>query len=325
MQVEFKRVDYPFASPFRIAYRTQIEAETVLVELRKGGVLGRGEAMGVSYHGETCDSLMQQLELVRGDLANGIGREDLQNRLPPGGARNAIDCALWDLQAKQKQQRAWTLAGIADVKPLITAFTLGIDTPEETARAARAVPQYSLLKLKLDGTEDLARVRVVREARPDAVIIVDANQSWSVAQLSELTPQLARLGVELIEQPLPAGEDEGLADFRSPVPLCADESCQDARSLPSLVDRYEYINIKLDKTGGLTEALRLAREARRLGFKLMVGCMAGSSIGMAPAFIIGQLCEVVDLDGPLLSTLDVPDGIRYEGSQMYPPSERLWG
>jgi L-alanine-DL-glutamate epimerase-like enolase superfamily enzyme len=325
MHVKFRRVDWPFVSPFRIAYRTQTDAETVLVELTELNLTGRGEAMGVFYHGETPEVMLAQLEAVRNELISGISREELQKLLPAGGARNAIDCALWDLEAKRKRRRVWDIAGITPVKPLITAFTLSIDTPEAMSRAAAAVPQYSLLKLKLAGHEDIARVQAVRKARADADIIVDANQSWNEAQLREFAPQFAELGVKLIEQPLPAGSDDALANFRSPVPLCADESCQSTESLASLEGKYEYVNIKLDKSGGLTEGLRLAREAQRRNLKLMVGCMAGSSIAMAPAFIIGQLCSVVDLDGPLLSTSDVPNGIRYDGSWMYPPDDSLWG
>jgi L-Ala-D/L-Glu epimerase len=325
MLVEFRRVNWPFTSTFRIAYRTQTVAETVWVELTDGKLTGRGEALGVSYHGESIASLMRQLEDVRKDLDKGLSRAQLQELLPAGGARNAIDCALWDLEAKRGGQRAWELAGLPSVRPLITAYTLSMNSPEAMHAAAAAVSQYSLLKLKLGGTGDLDRVTAVRQARPDVDIIVDANQSWDEELLHELTPRLARLGVKLIEQPLPEGKDQALQGFRSPVPLCADESCQTVDSLPALVGKYEYLNIKLDKTGGLTEGLRLARAAQALNFKLMVGCMAGSSISMAPAFIVGQLCSVVDLDGPLLSSSDVPNAIRYEGSRMLAPTPELWG
>ena len=325
MEVSFRQVDWPFASTFRIAYRTQTVAETILVELREGELVGRGEGLCVVYHGETPESLLQQVAEVRNDLANGLTREALQLRLPPGGARNAIDCALWDLEAKLAKRRAWELAGIPSVKPLITAYTLTMDTPEAMGRAAAAVPQYSLLKLKLGGDHDVERVMAVRKIRRDATLIVDANQSWTPRQLEDITPQLASLGVQLIEQPLPFADDDFLSHFHSPVPLCADESCQDADSMAALTGKYDYVNIKLDKTGGLTEALRLARAAQSAHFKLMVGCMAGSSLAMAPAFIIGQCCGFVDLDGPLLATKDVPGGILYEGSRMHPPESKLWG
>lgn len=325
MQVEFRRVNWPFMSTFRIATREQTIAETVWVELREGPFTGRGEGMCVYYRGETMDSLLTQLNQARAHLAKGVSPAELQSLLPPGGARNAVDCALWDLEAKRAGRRAWALAGIESVKPLTTAYTLSVDSPEAMKRAASAVPNYSLLKLKLSGEDDIERVSVVRDARPDADIIVDANQSWSEWHLESCIPKLAQLGVKLIEQPLPAHNDDALVGFVSPIPLCADESCQTTESLPSLVGKYQYVNIKLDKTGGLTEALRLARAAQAADFKLMVGCMAGSSLGMAPAFIIGQFCSVVDLDGPLLAATDVDHPILYEGNRMHSPSVSLWG
>ena len=325
MQVEFRRVNWPFASTFRIAYRTQTTAETVWVELKDGALTGRGEGMCVFYHGETIDSLLAQLQAVESDLVKGISRARLQELLPPGGARNAVDCALWDLEAKRAGRRAWTLAGIESVKPLLTAYTLSVDSPEAMGKAAAAVPNYSLLKLKLSGQDDIERVSAVRRARPDVEIIVDANQSWSERHLHEFIPRLAQLGVKLIEQPLPAGDDTVLKGFVSSIPLCADESCQTTESLPSLIGKYQYVNIKLDKTGGVTEALRLAHAAQAENFKLMVGCMAGSSLGMAPAFVIGQFCSVIDLDGPLLAASDVPNPIRYDGSRMHVPPLSLWG
>jgi L-Ala-D/L-Glu epimerase / N-acetyl-D-glutamate racemase len=325
MQVEFRRVNWPFASTFRIAYRAQTTAETVWVELKEGALTGRGEGMCVFYHGETIDSLLAQLTTIESDLAKGISRAELQTLLPPGGARNAVDCALWDLEAKRTGRRAWTLAGIESVQPLLTAYTLSMDAPEAMGKAAAAAPNYSLLKLKLSGQDDIERVSAVRKARPDVEIIVDANQSWTERHLHELIPQLAELGVKLIEQPLPAGQDDALAGFTSPIPICADESCQTTESLPSLIGKYQYVNIKLDKTGGLTEALRLADAAQAANFKSMVGCMAGSSLGMAPAFVIGQRCSVIDLDGPLLAAADVPNPIRYEGSRMQVPPVSLWG
>ena len=325
MHVEFRRVDWPLASPFRISYQTWTHIETVLVELRDGDLIGRGEGLGVFYHGENAQSVFDQLGRVKETLERGISRPDLQTLLPPGGARNAIDCALWDLEAKRAGRRAWELAGLQSVKPLTTAYTLSVDTPSEMGRAAAAKRAYSLLKLKLAGEGDLERVAAVRKARPDAELIVDANQAWNERQLHTFPARLAEFGVKLIEQPLLAGKDDALAGYQSPVPLCADESCQTAESLPALLGKYQYVNIKLDKTGGLTEALRLARAARATNFQIMVGCMAGSSLSMAPAFIIGQLCSVVDLDGPLLAASDVPNGIRYEGSQMFAPGNELWG
>ena len=325
MNIEFRRVDWPYITPFRISYAVSTVAETVWVELSHGQHIGRGEAMGVSYHNESVDSLLTQLEDLRYAVNAGITRETLKSLLPPGGARNALDCALWDLEAKRSGRRAWELAGIDVVGPLRSAFTLGLDSPEAMGRAASMTQQYSLLKLKLGGEGDIERVKAVRRARPTVDIIVDANQAWSEYQLRTFTPMLRDLGVQLIEQPLPVGNDRMLTDFRSLVPLCADESCQTTESLPELTRKYEYVNIKLDKTGGLTEALRLAQAARSANFKLMVGCMGGSSLSMGPAFIVGQLCEFVDLDGPLLTSADVPHAIHYEGSVLSAPDAVLWG
>jgi L-alanine-DL-glutamate epimerase-like enolase superfamily enzyme len=325
MQFRFRRVDWEYASPYRIAYRTETHAETVHVEIEEAGLVGRGEALGVFYHDETADSLLQQLADVARDIRSGISRVELDRLLPAGGARNALDCALWDLEAKRAGRRAWELAGLSDVRPVLTDYTLGLNEPQETARAAAAAQHHPLLKLKLDGEDDLRRVALVREARPDAQLIVDANESWREAQLRELAPRLAELGVMLIEQPLPAGEDDLLASYDCNVPLCADESCQSIESLSALEGKYQYVNIKLDKTGGLTEALRLARAARDRGFRLSVGCMGGSSLSMAPAFVLGQLCELADLDGPLLLKGDMEHPIRYEASRMLAPSVQLWG
>jgi L-alanine-DL-glutamate epimerase-like enolase superfamily enzyme len=293
--------------------------------VRDGDCEGRGEALGVSYHGESADSILGQLNHVLPHVKRGLSRNDVQALLPPGGARNALDCALWDLEAKRAKLRAWDLAGFSEVRPLITSYTLSVDTPERMAVVAAGVPQYPILKLKLGGDGDLERVRAVRSVRPDAVLIVDPNQAWSEAQLRCFTPQLAEIGVKLIEQPLPVGYDSVLKGFHSPIPLCADESCQTVESLDSLVGKYQYVMIKLDKTGGLTEALRLAMEATSRQLRLMVGCMGGSSLSMAPAFIIGQLCEFADLDGPLWNRRDVTHAIRYSGNVMSPPAIDLWG
>ena len=325
MEAEFHRRDWPYRSAFSIAYKTQTHACTVVVQLKEGSVIGRGEALGVSYHGETADSVLEQLNTVRSQLSDGLTRRELQELLPPGGARNAVDCALWDLEAKRLGSRVWELAGIPSVGVLKTDYTLGVDMPDSMGRAAAAVPQYSVLKVKLNGEGDLERVEAVRAARPNAEIIVDANQAWSEQQLVAFTPRLAELGVRLIEQPLPMGQDAALVGFDSPVPLCADESCQTTQSLAAIVGKYQYINIKLDKTGGLTEALRVVRAARGQGLKLMVGCMGGTSLSMAPAFVIGQFCDFIDLDGPLLIRGDVPFPIQYDGERMSAPPPGLWG
>jgi L-alanine-DL-glutamate epimerase-like enolase superfamily enzyme len=325
MQVKISRVEWPYAAAFRISSGAHVSAEAVQVELRDGSLVGRGEGHSVFYHDETVDSMLAQLKSVESDLARGISRAELQSLMPAGGARTAVDCALWDFEAKRAGKRAWVLAGMRSVSPITSDFTLSLDTPTAMAASAARVPQYSRLKLKLTGEGDIDRVAAVRAARPDAALIVDANQAWNERQLHEFTPKLAQLGVKLIEQPLPEGGDDALAHFTSPIPLCADESCQTRASLASLGGKYQYVNIKLDKTGGLTEALALAQEAQKLGFKLMVGCMAGSSLSMAPAFIIGQLCDFVDLDGPLLAKTDMPNPIRYDGGSMSAPEPELWG
>jgi L-alanine-DL-glutamate epimerase-like enolase superfamily enzyme len=325
MQVDIHRVEWPYETAFHITGRAFASEKAVQVELREDSVIGRGEGVGVYYHDETADSMLAQLLGIKSELSRGISRTELQSLLPAGGARNAVDCALWDLEAKRTGRRAWNLAGVRDVVPITSDFTLSVAAPDAMARAAVRSRQYPKLKLKLSGEGDLERVAAVRAARPDVELIVDANQGWTERQLRAFTPKLAELGVRLIEQPLPAGRDDVLVDFRGPIPLCADESCQTRACLPALVGKYQYINIKLDKTGGLTEALALAHEAQARGFRLMVGCMAGSSLSMAPAFIIGQLCDFVDLDGPLLSTEDVPHAIRYDGGIMYPPERALWG
>lgn len=325
MHIRIHQVDWDLTSTFKISYRARTQARTVLVEVSDGELKGRGEALGVSYHGETAESIVRQLQSVVEEIERGISREDAQSLLPPGGARNALDCALWDLAAKRARRRAWTLAGIPRVRSLITDYTLSLDTPENMGQASGSLQQYPVLKIKLCGDKDVDRVAAVRAARPDVQLIVDANQAWSVRQLHAFAPALRELGVKLIEQPLAAEKDWMLIDYDSPVPLCADESCQTSESLPDLIGKYEYINIKLDKTGGLTEALRLVQAARAMGFKLMVGCMGGSSISMAPAFIVGQWCEFADLDGPLWSKEDVPYGIRYDGGRMSQPAVELWG
>lgn len=325
MQVEFRKANWPYKRAFRIAYNVSEVAETVQVRLTEGSHVGCGEALGVSYRGETVESMLADLNAVRVSLCAGISRDELLTLLPPGGARNAVDCALWDLEAKRKGKRAWELAGISSVSAITTDYTIGLDTPEVMAQSAAALHLFPILKLKLCGKEDLERVLAVRAARPDADLIVDANQAWTERDLEDLPRRFKEVGVKLIEQPLPAGKDEALLDYESPVPLCADESCQTTQSLAALVGKYQYVNIKLDKTGGLTEALRLAREAKRLQFKLMIGCMAGSSLSMAPAFIVAQLCEFADLDGPLLSSCDVSPAIRYDGGRMFPPERAVWG
>jgi len=312
--------------PFEIAGQVLHTQSVVHVTLRDGtGHAGHGEAAGIDYDGETPESMQAQVEAVAERVAARPDRAALADWLPHGGARNALDCALWDLAAKQRGVPAWRSAGLDGWQPLVTAYTIGLCDEDELRRRARAMRDWPLLKLKADAERHLDIVRLVREECPTARLLVDANQAWTRGQLDTLAPALAALGVELIEQPLARGAEHELAGYRGPVPLAADESCMDRRSLPALVGRYQCVNIKLDKTGGLSEALALAHEARRLGFKLMVGNMCGSSLAMAPAFLVAQACDWVDLDGPMLQREDRAAPMRYADGLVHPPAPALWG
>ena len=289
------------------------------------GRQGRGEAAGVDYDGETPESMAAQIAAVQGALDDGLGYTALQQLLPPGGARNALDCALWDLRAKQCDVPVWRAAGLAAPRPVTTCLTIGLGSESDTRRKAREAAGYPVLKIKLGAEQHLEVVRIVREEQPSAALIVDANQAWSRGLLERLLPGLVALGVELIEQPVPRGEDAALDGLRSPLPLAADESCIDRHSLAALAGRYQFLNIKLDKCGGLTEALALSAAATRAGFGLMVGNMCGSSLAMAPAFLIAQACRYVDLDGPLLQRRDRPSAIVFDHGRMQVPERALWG
>lgn len=321
-----RRARFAVRGQFRIARGARSSAEVVVAEVREGGVTGRGECVPYARYGETVAGVAAALEALAGAVADGLDRTALQERLPPGAARNALDCALWDLEAKRRGIPAWRLAGLAGPpQPVVTAFTLSVDTPEAMAAAARAAADRPLLKLKLTGDGDLERMRAVRAAAPAARLIVDANEAWSLEHLRAFAPACAELGVELIEQPLPAGADEALRGLGCPVPLGADESCHDTASLARLQGLYQVVNIKLDKAGGLTEALRLKAAARAAGFRVMVGCMLASSLAMAPALLIAQDADWVDLDGPLLLAEDRVPGLRYDGATVHPPAPALWG
>jgi L-alanine-DL-glutamate epimerase-like enolase superfamily enzyme len=289
------------------------------------GRRGWGEAAGVDYDGETPDSMAAQLVAVQDALRDDLTQDELLRLLPAGGARNALDCALWDLRAKQASRPVWQLAGLPEPHAVTTAFTLGLGDDADTRRKARAARAYPMLKLKVDAGRHLDVVRIVREEHPAARIVVDANQAWTRATLERLAPQLRDLGVELIEQPVPRGDDASLDGLRPVLPLAADESCTDRGSLAALAGRYQYLNLKLDKCGGLTEALAMCVAAERLGFGLMVGNMCGTSLAMAPAFLIAQRCRYVDLDGPLLQQHDRPAPITYASGRMSPPEPQLWG
>ena len=317
---------WELVEPF-VTARDRVERLPVLVATLRStdGRRGRGEAAGVDYDGETPESMAAQIEAVRGALEDDLTGEELLGLLPAGGARNALDCALWDLRAKQSGKPAWQLAGLAEPAPLVTACTIGLGDAAETRRRARALRGYELVKLKVDATHTLDIVRIAREELPDSRLVVDANQSWSRALLEQLLPPLRDLGVELVEQPLPRGADAALDGLRPPVPLAADESCTDRASLAGLAGRYACVNLKLDKCGGLTEALAMAHEARRLGLELMVGNMCGSSLAMAPAFLVAQLCRYVDLDGPLLQKHDREHAMQYSTGRAFPPRPALWG
>jgi L-alanine-DL-glutamate epimerase-like enolase superfamily enzyme len=269
--------------------------------------------------------VIEQIESLRRDIGQGLDRTGLQQALPPGAARNALDCAFWDLQAKTSRQRAWELLGMSAPGPLTTAYTLSLDSPENMYRAALEQASRPLLKLKLAGEGDIERVRSVRRGAPDARLVVDANEGWDVVAYREMVPEMLQLGVEMIEQPLPAADDAALESLDRPIPICADESCHDSGSLDALVDRYDMINIKLDKAGGLTEAFRLRTAAEASGMRVMVGCMLGTSLAMAPATLLAQGVDIVDLDGPLLLQSDRQPGLRFEDSRVHPPRPELWG
>ncbi|MFG1346584.1 N-acetyl-D-Glu racemase DgcA [Xanthobacter autotrophicus DSM 431] len=316
---------FPIAGTFTIARGSKTEAVVVEARLTADGITGRGECVPYARYGETVESVTADIEALRADIAAGLTREALQHRLPAGAARNALDCAFWDLEAKRGGLRAAELAGLAPLKPLVTAYTLSLDTPEAMARAAAAAAARPLLKLKLGAPGDSRRLAAIRAAAPDARLIVDANEGWAPADLQDLMDMCFATGVELIEQPLPAGKDDVLARIERRVPVCADESVHDRAGLAALADRYDAVNIKLDKAGGLTEALALADAAQGLGFSLMVGCMLASSLAMAPAMLVAQRAQVVDLDGPLLLARDRVPGLTYEGALVYPPEADLWG
>ena len=310
---------------FTISRGSRTHADVVTVEIGGAGRTGRGECVPYPRYGESVQGVIALIESVRPLIEAGEGRDALARALPAGAARNALDCALWDLEAKLAGLPVWRLAGLPEPGPLTTAFTLSLGTPEAMAAAARAACDRPLLKLKLGGVGDLDRVQAVRDAAPAARLIVDANEAWTPDMVAPYLASLAELGVELVEQPLPAGQDAMLADLVHAVPLGADESVQGTADLATLAGRYEVVNLKLDKTGGLTEALAFVAEADRLGLALMVGCMLATSLAMAPAVLVAQKARFVDLDGPLLLARDRTPGLRYAGSVVLPPDAALWG
>jgi L-Ala-D/L-Glu epimerase len=314
------------AAPFRISGFVFERQEIVVVSLCDGALRGRGEASGVYYLGDDAKKMVAAIEAHRPEIERGIDRESLQHLLPPGGARNALDCALWELDAARSGCSVWQLAGLRAANPLVTTFTLGADTPDVMAEGARKYSHARSLKLKLTGDPglDIARVRAVRAARPGVWIGVDANQGYDIANLGRLIPALVEANVSLLEQPLARGREADLQGFASPVPIAADESALSLADVPGLAGRFQVVNIKLDKCGGLTEALAIAAKARELGLKVMVGNMVGTSLAMAPGFVVGQLCDIVDLDGPIFLKRDRTPAATYADGKIW-CGEDLWG
>jgi L-Ala-D/L-Glu epimerase len=321
MRLSVTEERFPLAEVFTISRGSKSEAAVLTLRVEDGGVAGRGECVPYARYGETPESVRAEIEA----LPERFTRAELQTLLPAGAARNAVDCALWDLEAKRAGKRAWELAGLPAPGPEITAYTLSLGTPEDMRAKAAANAHRPLLKIKLGTPDDMPRLEAVRQGAPTSRIIVDANEGWTAEVYADLAPHLIRLGVELVEQPLPAGADDMLAEIARPLPVCADESCHDRASLPGLRGKYDVVNIKLDKTGGLTEALALRDAARAEGFRVMVGCMVGSSLAMAPAVLVAQGAMVTDLDGPLLLAKDRPHALSYDAAGVHPPEAALWG
>ena len=316
---------WPIAGAFTIARGAKTESQVVIAEVSDGTYVGRGECVPYARYGETIAAVETAIQAMHAPLLDSLTREALQTALPAGAARNALDCALWDLQAKASGKPVHALARLAPPRPLVTAYTISLGMPEAMAEAAAQASARKLLKVKLGGEGDAARIGAVRAAAPHAELIVDANEAWRADDLANNLAACAAAGVTLVEQPLPAGDDAALGQIARPIPVCADESVHDRPSLASLIGKYDAVNIKLDKTGGLTEALAMANEAERLGFSLMVGCMVATSLSMAPAMLVAQRARVVDLDGPLLLARDRENGLRYDGSLVYPAVSALWG
>jgi L-alanine-DL-glutamate epimerase-like enolase superfamily enzyme len=316
---------WPIAGSFTISRGAKTEAVVVVAELAAGTHRGRGECVPYARYGETVEGVAAAIEAMGGPIAGGLDREQLQSALPAGAARNALDCAFWDLAAKRAGRPVHELLGLPAPQALTTAYTISLATSAAMAQAAAAAAGRALLKVKLGGADDPARIAAVRRAAPASELIVDANEGWAPDDLAQNLAACAQAGVTLVEQPLPAGRDDALAGIARPVPICADESAHASASLAALVGKYDAVNIKLDKAGGLTEALVMARQAQALGLTLMVGCMVATSLAMAPAMLLAQRARVVDLDGALLLARDRPDGLRYEGSRIHPATPALWG
>ena len=319
--ITVSRDRFALARTFTISRGSKTEAQVLTVRVTRGGVTGWGECVPYARYGSTLDSDTALIEA----LPPGISRADLQTALPPGTARNAVDCALWDLEAKTAGRRVWQLAGLPVPRPVPVAFTLSLDTPDAMRAQAADNAHRPLLKIKLGTPDDMPRLEAVRAGAPKATLIIDANEGWTPEVYADLAPHLIRLGVAMVEQPLPAGADDMLAEIARPLPVCADESAHGAASLAGLKGKYDLVNLKLDKTGGLTEALAARAEAARLGLGLMVGCMVGSSLAMAPAVLLAQGSRFCDLDGPLLLSQDRDHPLTYSDAGVHPPEPALWG
>jgi len=321
MQIEITRDTFKLAQVFTISRGSRTEAKVLTVHLSDGGLTGRGECVPYARYSENLDSVEDQIR----SLSSSLDRHSLYEMLPAGAARNAVDCALWDLEAKKAGKRVWELAGLPAPRPEITAYTLSLDTPEAMETQAAKNAYRPLLKIKLGTPDDMPRLEAVRRGAPKSRIIIDANEGWTAEVYSELAPHLVGLGVELVEQPLPAAQDDALIGMERPLPVCADESCHDRTSLAGLKGKYDVVNIKLDKTGGLTEALKLRDAALAEGYKVMVGCMVGSSLAMAPATLVAQGALVTDLDGPLLLAEDREEPLKFDCAGVHAPEPALWG
>jgi L-Ala-D/L-Glu epimerase len=316
---------WPIAGSFRISRGAKTEAVVVVAEISQGGHSGRGECVPYARYGETPEATLGTILAMQDGLRNGMDREALQVAMAAGAARNALDCALLDLEAKARGQRVWELLGRPAPRMCTTAFTISLASPQSMAAATAKAAHRPLLKIKLGGDGDGERIVAVRKEAPESELIVDANEAWTPENLEQHLAECAQAGVTLVEQPLPAGRDSALARIRRPLAVCADESVHDLASLQGLRERYDAVNIKLDKAGGLTEALAMADAAQALGFEIMVGCMVATSLSMAPAMLVAQQARFVDLDGPLLLAGDRDRGLRYDASTVYPPDAALWG
>ena len=316
---------FPTAGSWTISRGSVTEVEVVTATASLDGKTGRGECRPYARYDEFAEGVVADIEAVARDLGADPAAVNLNTLMAPGAARNAVDCALWDLRAKLSGKPVWQLAGLAEPKPLVTAYSLSLDTPQAMQAKAAENAHRPLLKVKLGGEGDVDRIRAVRAGAPNADIIVDANEGWTPESYAELAPELLALGVSMVEQPLPAWDDEALADMERPLPVCADEACHDTASLAGLALKYDMVNIKLDKTGGLTEALLLKAQAEAMGMRVMVGCMLASSLAMAPAVLVAQGAEIVDLDGPLLLAADRDHPLKYDAQGVHPPAPELWG